>query len=106
MYVDAENFSIDLDGYRFVQTCCCSPEQYDVYQLDKFDSTEPIGYVRLRFGNLSASCPNTTGVRVYTKKFQDEWKGKFSSLEEREFYLKSIAAAIDHYYDSAGNKDF
>lgn len=76
MLSDPENFSLNIEGYKFVLIGHCNPEQYDVYRLDKFDNTNPIGYVRLRFGNLTASCGKE---RIFYKKFDDEWKGEFSS---------------------------
>ena len=64
-------------------TCRAAPEQYDAYLGD-----ELVGYIRLRFGNLSVNYPDVKGVCIYHHMFEDDpWKGCFDNDEERGYYL-------------------
>jgi ribosomal protein S27E len=80
-----------IKGLKFVQTCFACPEQYDV-----FDSKQTkVGYVRLRWGNLTVECPDCGGELVYEHYFEnDSFKGCFDSTEERQKYLELIADCI------------
>ncbi|MBO7696420.1 MAG: hypothetical protein J6T10_27595 [Methanobrevibacter sp.] len=79
-----------IKGLKFVQTCFACPEQYDV-----FDSKQTkVGYVRLRWGNLTAECPDCGGEYVYEHSFEDSLKGCFSDSDERKKYLELIADCI------------
>ena len=51
----------EVKGLTFAQTNMCCPEQYDV--MDSRNNL--VGYVRLRFGNLSCSYPDAKGEYVY-----------------------------------------
>lgn len=89
-----------IRGLDFVQTCCACPEQYDVYRLG-----HEVGYVRLRFGTLTAYVPNFNFVPeqlVYKHEFDDEWLGAFHDEEERQRYLEEIADAIHERLEKAG----
>lgn len=73
--------------YNFVQTCEACPEQYDVYRDGK-----KIGYVRLRYGYLTADLNN---VEVYRHRFNDdEYKGCFDTNAERDIFLKYISRKL------------
>lgn len=67
--------------FDLVHSSC--PEQYDVYK----DQTL-VGYVRLRYGILSAY---NLENRIYTYDFKSPFKGEFSSEEERKQYLDKIS---------------
>lgn len=74
--------------YNFVQTCEACPEQYDVYSEGK-----KVGYVRLRFGCLTADYNN---VEVYRHCFRnDEYKGCFDTNTERKIFLNFIAKRFE-----------
>lgn len=102
MIGDKEGFVIKLGGYKFVQTCCISPEQYDIFN----ENDAIIGYMRLRWGNLRVFCPNYRGKQIFLHAFGEEWKGEFESENERNFYLDKIIDALDHYFDGATERDF
>ena len=78
--------------FYFLNTCYASPEQYDVYRANG----ELCGYVRLRWGTLRADYPNIEGDSIYTKSFNDGFKGMFETDEERNHYLTEIALAYQH----------
>lgn len=82
-----------IKNYEFVQTCVAFPEQYDVFD----ENDNQVGYVRLRWGNLYAQCPDVDGVTVYSVDLDHEL-GSFSSNEERMQYLNVIAEAISKHY--------
>lgn len=82
---------VQIREYFFELTCIACPEQYDVYIGDL-----QIAYVRLRGGNLYATHPDVGGRQIYYHHFEnDEWKGCFDTLEEREFHLTKIADELD-----------
>lgn len=90
--------TVEIDGYRFVCTGPSCPEQYDVWV-----GTELVGYVRLRFGSLSAHVQvasddeifhSTLGAVVYERHMSDRWIGEFESAEQRMLYLTEIRHAL------------
>ena len=87
---------MEPENLDFINTCYCSPEQYDVYA----DNCElPIGYVRLRWGAIRAEYRGNT---VYTNSYSsEEADGMFFSDELREKELGKIAKRIAEAY----NKD-
>lgn len=82
---------ISIDGLVFHKTCDMCPEQYDVYK-----GTKQVGYVRLRWGNLTVDFPDALDKLIYCKKFSGEYKykGCFKDDNERMHYLKKIAKCI------------
>ena len=89
---DTFDFStkLELEGLIFEQTCSACPEQYDV-----FDGENQIGYVRLRWGHLSASYPDVGGSYVYSAMIGDGgWTGMFTSVSERKEHLTKIALIL------------
>jgi len=72
----------------FKCTCAICPEQYDVYINN---STTPCGYVRLRWGKLSAYYNNKL---IYTTDYGDNFNGSFDNDCERQTYLKTISDVI------------
>lgn len=78
----------------FVRTCRSSPEQYDVYNQEG----NQVGYVRLRYGDLSVACPDIGGEHVYETTVGDgQWTGEFESKEQRKRVLKEISKAISKW---------
>jgi len=73
--------------FYFLNTCYACPEQYDVYR----SNGELCGYIRLRWGMLIAEYPDVNGTCIYKYYFNDDFKGRFDSDEERHEYLKNIA---------------
>lgn len=84
---------MQIGNYNFVQTCSCSPEQYDVFDKDG----NQVCYVRLRWGSLYAQCPDVGGLEVYDASIGDGWTGCFESEEQRMVHLRKIAEAIDTF---------
>ena len=82
---------MQIDNYEFVQTCGCSPEQYDVFDKDG----KQVCYVRLRWGSLYAQYPDVGGTDIYEASIGDGWIGCFESDDQRMSYLKKIASRID-----------
>lgn len=84
---------MNIGNYNFVKTCCCSPEQYDVF--DK--NGNQVAYVRLRWGCLYAQYPDVGGVDIYETSIGDGWTGCFESEQQRQSCLSQIAEQIDKY---------
>lgn len=82
---------ITYHGLRFHNTCQSTPEQYDIFD----DTGQQVGYIRLRYGNLTAACPDIGGTIVYRRVIGDgEWTGEFPTDEQRQHHLKRIAKTI------------
>lgn len=79
-----------IEGLDFKRTCRSTPEQYDVYDR----AGNMVGYVRLRFGQLTCSYPDVGGEIICSISFDDEWMGEFNSKEERMYCLNIVACAI------------
>lgn len=82
-----------IGDYRFVQTCSCSPEQYDVFDKDG----NQVCYVRLRWGSLYAECPDVGGTTVYEAGTGSGWAGCFESESQRLTHLRNIAQEIEKF---------
>lgn len=82
-----------IDGLTFNLTCMACPEQYDVYDGEKY-----IAYIRLRWGYL-AVYPNVESDEIiYSYNWEDNpYKGCFEG-SEREHHLPLIAKAIKEYH--------
>ena len=78
-----------MRGVNFYKTCDACPEQYDV----EYNSKQA-GYVRLRFGNLTAEYPDVGGELIYEASIGDGWTGEFESEEQRKYHLNQIADKI------------
>ena len=82
-----------IRGLDFQLTCWACPEQYDVF-LDE----QQVGYVRLRWGCLSARLGNVYGEEIYRYNFDDGYLGVFPDSNSRDFHLNKIAdCIIDRY---------
>lgn len=90
-----------FEGYTFYSTCSACPEQYDVFHEDSIDEDDILAYVRLRWGNLWATCPDVGGKVIYFKDFDEDYKGGFDSEEERVGHLQQIAKAIKEHYEAS-----
>lgn len=84
----------DLD---FVQTCAACPEQYDVFNGEG----KQVGYVRLRWGNLTCEYPDCGGELIYENNVGDGWSGCFEDDSQRSVMLDDIANAILRRMDKA-----
>ena len=81
-----------IGNYEFMLTCSEYPEQYEVF--DKDDNH--VCYVRLRWGHLTAECPDVGGSLVYEANIgRDGLTGCFESEKQRMIELKNIADRID-----------
>ena len=87
-----------IQDLEFKQTCGACPEQYDVFKDGK-----QVGYVRLRWGNLSCRYPDHNGDAIYAESFDDAWKGGFDDANERNKYLLEIANALNNYLEEKEN---
>ena len=67
-------------------TCYACPEQYDAFYAGVM-----VGYLRLRWGYFSVTCPDVCGEVVYSA--EPEGHGEFCE-HERERYLSEARAAI------------
>ena len=85
---------MNINGYELELTCSVSPEQYDV-----FKNGVQVGYLRMRWGCFSASCPDAGGKTVY---YSEEPAGYGNFLdEERARFLTESIEAIDKEQTSA-----
>ena len=88
-----------IKGLNFKKTCDACPEQYDVFKDEK-----QVGYVRLRWGNLTVESPDCGGDLVYEHHFEDDsWKGSFDDDNERNKYLLIIANELNNYLEKQEN---
>jgi len=78
---------IMLKGLAFKEIGPQSPEQYEVY-----DGEDMIGYVRYRFGNLSAEYPDVGMETVLSRSLKHE-TGQMTDLE-RGRWLPVIAKRL------------
>lgn len=76
---------IDLE-----QTCAACPEQYDAYARGLVQ----VGYLRLRWGSFTVSCPDYGGEVVYSADIGSGWSGCFRSGSERVHHLNKARKAI------------
>lgn len=78
---------------RFEQTCEACPEQYDVFEGDKL-----VGYIRLRWSQLTVQCPDVGGELVYESQIGDSgWDGCFEDEAQRMLHLKVAEGAIEDW---------
>ena len=83
---------IEIKGLRFIQTCDCYPEQYDVVYTT---NGELVGYVRLRDNRLTCNYPHVGGKRIYAFNYGDnEHVGCFENDYDRMYHLEIIADLI------------
>lgn len=82
-----------IKGIRLVLTCGGCPEQYDAYQGS---SNKLVGYLRLRHGHFTVSCPGVGGEIVYENN--PEGDGWFND-DEREGYLRLAVDAIKQWLE-------
>ena len=82
---------MEINGYTLVMTCGACPEQYDVFEGEKY-----VGYLRLRHGVFRADAPQI-GNTVYIAYPSGD--GIFDPAE-REFYLSEAVTAIQRYYQN------
>ena len=80
---------MNIKGLNFVCTCSICPEQYEV-----FDCSGMVGYVRLRWGELTCDYPDIDGETVYHANIGNEWTGYFLTDDERMEHLQNIADKI------------
>lgn len=82
---------MNIKGLEFVNTCSACPEQYDVF--DKHHNI--VGYVRLRWGDLTCKYPDVEGELIYSDSIsEDGWIGLFDNEEQRLLHLTAIADRI------------
>lgn len=83
------------NGLTFCLTCCMCPEQYDVYD----DKGNKVGYVRLRWGELTCEWPDVFGKLIYSEEVGDGFTGCFESEKQRSVCLECIANEILKYME-------
>lgn len=87
---------MQIKGLDFQLTCVACPEQYDVF-LDE----QQVGYVRLRYGRLTACLGEVGGELIYDYDFtgfESGWLGVFPNSGVREAHLNKIADCIINRY--------
>ena len=82
-------------GLDFEQTCGACPEQYDVFDSEG----QTVGYVRLRWGNLTCEYPDSGGKLIYSHGFS-HGLGMFKNDTERDNYLRLIATKINQMIEN------
>lgn len=90
MESNIKNAELLIHGYNLVLTCVACPEQYDV-----FDSKgTQVGYLRLRHGSFTVSCPDYNGELVY--QAYPKGDGIFEDDERIEHLTQAILAIQKH----------
>jgi len=74
---------------ELIQTATACPEQYDA----KLNG-EQVGYLRLRWGWFTVTCPDVGGKEVYEKETGHELAGTFEDDRQRIKQLKKARKAI------------
>lgn len=74
---------------ELIQTCSAFPEQYDA----KLDGEE-VGYLRLRWGYFTVTCPGVRGIVVYECEIGHDLSGMFENDRQRRKKLKKARMAI------------
>jgi len=75
-----------------VETCGACPEQYDAMVGDRM-----VGYLRLRYGNFTVTCPGVREELVYQKYIGSGMTGCFENKKQRRKQLKKAKKAIKKY---------
>lgn len=75
-------------------TCDAFPEQYDA----RFAGVQ-VGYLRLRWGNFTVTCPDVGGTEVLYVQ-PEEGFGDFATDEERTYYLAMARQSIARWINS------
>ena len=68
-----------------------------------FKDEKQVGYVRLRWDNLTVDSPDCGGESIYEHYFGDAWKGSFDDNNERNKYLLIIANELNNYLEKQEN---
>lgn len=96
---------MQIGNYDFQGGGAC-PEQYDVWDKDG----NLVGYVRLRWGDLTAEYPKVGGTCIYSTRIGDGWTGCFESDDQRVTHLRKIAKRLDlfkhHVYCPECNEQY
>lgn len=87
--------NVTICDYKLVVTCGSCPEQYDVFM-----GMRQVGYLRLRHGGFSATCPDVGGEIMYQAEPMVD--GEFED-DERAHYLGEAVKAIDFWIDRRFN---
>lgn len=72
------------------QTSIACPEQYEAYD----GQGNQIGYLRLRHGEFMVEYPEVNGEIIYEEFFEEDLKGAFDDIKERDYYLNQAKEAI------------
>lgn len=78
---------------KLVETCEACPEQYDLVSL--LDNKQ-LAYFRLRWGIFRVDVPDVGGETIYSKCFDDGFKGSFREEEREEELIKAIRVVIEN----------
>lgn len=74
---------------ELIQTCEACPEQYDAML-----GGERVGYLRLRWGWFTVTCPWVNGTEVYEAGVGHDLAGTFKDGKQRKKQLKKARKAI------------
>ena len=74
---------------RLVSTCNACPEQYDAYL-----GAELVGFLRLRWGAFTVTCPDPGGIQVYHREMGNSFQGLFHNTKQRKKELKKARNSI------------
>lgn len=85
---------MNASDIRLEKTCDACPEQYDA-----FVGEEKVGYLRLRHGRFTVTCPDESGCLVFMAKTKGDGLFEF---EERDMYLAMAKEAIRKYLETHG----
>lgn len=81
---------------RLIKTCEACPEQYNAYNGDNI-----VGYLRLRHGWFSVTCPDVGGTEVYSAPTYGD--GMFEE-REREFHLQRAVTEIRNWLEGQNGR--
>lgn len=83
----------------FEKTCNAYPEQYDIFLNSP---SNQVGYLRLRNGVLRLDYKECGGETIYSFKFNDRFKGCFSSDGERLFFITVTVTLLLVFMETKG----
>lgn len=88
---DEQDRNVYYEDMTFFNTSIACPEQYDAVSKDG----KMLGYIRLRHGNFTVTCPDVGGTLVYRATTKGD--GCFKE-DERKYFLNMAHLGIRSYH--------
>lgn len=91
-------YYLTINSLELWRTCTACPEQYDAFYPSR-SGPRLVGYIRLRWGHLTAQFPDVGGKVVVDSPVLlgpgPNLAGEFPSEESRAFWLRTCVVALE-----------